>query len=219
MTLKTLLVSFALTLSAGFASGWLAAKGRPISTPLPLLPKEVIVERVVTKIVKVPVDVPGKAVEVLRIVTVEKPIVKEVLKVVSQFENPIGRVRLDAVKFQGLRDGKQAFGWAGNGFCEVHPGTDPDKWTTLFSSPFDLSASTAEITKDVLPETAASQKRLRLDLGVGAAAYALVWKAGVAIRLKHRNRFTSILAPDAFGAEIVSVGSKPAILVTAGKEF
>jgi hypothetical protein len=221
MTLNSYVVSVLVSALVGLGLGVLVCKMHKPEPPAVALPKEVVVEKIVTKIVtkNVPFAVPGKPVEHIKLVTKEAPVEKVKLVAVSKFENPIGRVRLEGLKYQGLRDDKAAFGWAGVGIAEIRDAANPEDWLKLFESPVDLEASTAEVVKDILPESMKRQKRLRLDLGVGAGSTGVAGKAGFAWKIEHKTRLGEVLAPDHFGVDLLYVDSRPALIATLGKDF
>lgn len=218
MPLRSALILCVLVSALAFGGGFLTARLQPGPPPevLPPLPPKVVTVTVVKEI-KVPG--PERVVERVRFVTQDRPVEVEKLKVVESMVDPVGRVRLDAQKFKGLQDGKVSFGWKGRAVCEFKPKTAADEdWLTLVESPFDLTASQAEIAEAEVVKPALVPK-VRVDLGVGSGLRGLAFSGEVAFRLRHKSSLAKVLAPDWVGGEVVSMGHDAAILLKVGKEF
>lgn len=212
-TIKVALVTLVLGLGVGVLIGYELAKGG-IDEPIPTsqLPPKTVVETVVKEI-KVPG--PVRVVERVHLVTKTVEVPVEKIKEVATFIRPIGRVRLDANKFEGTVDGKLRFGWKGTAICEFRPEQDPLAWTKLVESPFDLTESHAETT--IGPPRPPS--RTRFDLALGITPRGGLLQAGVSRRISHKTSVGRALMPDWFGASVGYGGGETQLLATVSKEF
>lgn len=143
-----ILVIILLVLAAGIGSAigrWTAPGPEP-----PLPPDTVIVEKV--REIEVPIEVPGPATVVeriewrTRVETVEGPErIREVVRVVeraAELGQIQGRIDLLADKFEGLSEGRLAWGWSGSAACLIRA-HESDPWVGLIEQPFDLASSSS----------------------------------------------------------------------------
>jgi hypothetical protein len=201
--------------TGGFLVGYHVGRGGQ-DEPIPTapLPADVVPVTVVKTIEKL---VPGKpkVVERLKLVTTTVEVPVEIIKEVATFVDPIGRVRLEADKFEGLSNGKPAFGWKGLAICEIAPKAEPLHWSQLIESPFDLLQSSAETTIPPTPRV----NKLRFDLGLGASSGGPLLLAGASRRLSHRTSIGRALMPDWVGVQAGYGSGTSQVAVTLSKEF
>lgn len=214
MTLKTLLIICLVVAFGGFLIGYQVGKGgqpEPSTAPLPTDVVPVTVVKTIEKIV------PGKpqVVERVKLVTTTVEVPVERLVTVSTFVNPVGRVRLEADKFEGLSNGKPAFGWKGRAICEIAPKAEPLHWSQLVESPFDLLQSSAETTIAPTPKVT----RFRLDLGLGASSSGPLLLAGASHRWSHKTSFGRTFMPDWVGIQGGYGSGASQVAVTVSKDF
>lgn len=214
MNLKVLAAVALVFSGLGFLTGYQVAKGPkqgPINVNLP--PKVITVNQV--KVIPGPTEY--RIIERIKFQTKSVEVPVERLKEVTTFIDPIGRVRLEANKFEGLKNGKLAFGWKGNAVCEFAPKNQPTAWLKLVESPFDLTESKAEATS---PPLIPLSRKTRLDLSLGAGQTGLLTQIGLSRRVTHRGFLGRALAPDWYGTSLgySSVGEVQ-VLISVGKEF
>lgn len=141
-----------LVLSVGVGLGWWA---KPVPVlPLPPLPKEVVIEKVVDR----PVKTAPQVIEKIRFVSQPSPIPEQVIEVVKEqipgectlSTYPQAIAVVEAEKWLGAGpDGKPAFGWKGQAGCDylVDSTTIPGPRT-----PLNYTASVAEVAKEIGPQ-------------------------------------------------------------------
>lgn len=224
MTTKSRLLCAAILFGAGVLVGAYIAYPTPVPLPPTAsrpLPKDVV-PSVVVKEVKVPgPPPPARVVERVVFVTQPAPLQTPALAAVCPSAAPLGRVRLEASKFQGLREGKPAFGWQGKALCEVAPSEEPDKWLLLAESPFDLTQSMSEMVAPSSLSPPPPVRRNRLDLSLGASSRgAALASLSFHRRVLHKSTAARIFAPDFVGAGVgASTLGEVNVFVTVGKDF